>query len=342
MTYKPRTVQALSGFIGLVLLIGIAAVGILAAQGAFADDYTLTATTTRTGFGLDTSSDVKVRGISVGSVTGVELLDDGTVELEISLRKELQVPVSATASIEPVSVFGPKFVDLDLGPDETTGPYLPDGASLGSVVAPTELAETLDSVSTLLEQVEYEKVALILEELSRGLDGLGPELGTTLDATIELVERLQAIEPDLATLLRDTRLVTDTLADRTDELRTITVEGQPLLRSLDARADQLGPLLVGTSELLNRVDDLVATGADDLDSVVIALSDAATVLRAQLTNIPGFLAALDTTVEFFGEQVIVWDIPDGRKGVVQRAVVDISPCGLLAGLPGCDQVGDAP
>jgi phospholipid/cholesterol/gamma-HCH transport system substrate-binding protein len=335
-----RTVPALTGLIVLVVLLAGAAVGIYAANGAFADDYQLRAVTSRAGFGLAADSDVKVRGITVGSVDAVHLQDDGSVEVVLNLRREIRVPETAHASIEPASVFGPKFVDLTLGPDERRGPHLADGDRLQTLVAPTELAETLDAVSTVLDRVDASRVGTILTELARGTDGLGDELGEALDATVDLSSRLRRIQPTLEVLLADANAVSGVLADRAEPLARVATDSQDLLRLVGTEGDALGELLVGTSELSQRVDDVVRAGADDIGPVLTGLGGAAEVLRAHLRQLPEFTAAFRDVTAAVGDTALRWDVGDGRIGAVVRAVVALDPCQLFPStVPGCGVVG---
>lgn len=336
-----RAHEAALGSIVAILLLAFGALGIYAANGAFGDDYQLRGVTSRAGFGLVGASDVKVRGITVGNVEKVGLQDDGSIELTLNIRREIQVPQTATASIEPASVFGPKFVNLVLGPDEGQGPYLGDGDLISELVAPTELAETLDGVSTLLDEVDEEKFATILSELARGTDGLGDEFGETIDATVDVVGRIREFQPTLEVLIADAAAITDTLAERRDELVSLSTDGQETLRLIETRGDAIGEVLTATSELSLRLDDVVSESAADLGRVIDGLGPAATVLHDHLAQIPEFTAAFRDVTTVLGDTALQWNVGDGRLGAVVRAVVSVSPCDLFPDtLPICPPEGN--
>ena len=318
------------GLIMLVLTGAVASLLIFAANGAYADDYQLTARTTRTGFGLDHASEVKIRGIKVGTVERVELLEDGAVELVLNIDKDVRIPEAATATIEPLSVFGPKFVDVRPGDDEVDGPFLAPGASMGAVVEPTELDETLDGLTTMLETIDASDVSTIVTELARGLDGLGEELGTSIDAASDVATLIASKQPEIDALLADARSLSATLASRGDSLSTLATDGQELLRTIDEQGDAFGELLAGVSELAIRGDDLLTEIGADLDPMLLGLERGAGVLREQLRFLPDFVDGLDGVSALLGTGLLRWDRGNGQWGGIGHGILDFAPCALIA------------
>lgn len=330
MVLDANRTRLAAGLIALVVTGAVASLMILAANGAYADDYQLTARTTRTGFGLDDTSEVKIRGVKIGTVERVELLDDGAVEVVLNIAKDVRIPVEATATIEPLSVFGPKFVDVRPGVNEVDGPFLDPGTSMGAVVEPTELAETLDGVATLLETIDTDDVSTIVSELARGLDGLGEDLGSSIDAANDVAARIDSKQPEIDSLLADARALSATLSSRSDSLSTLANDGQELLRTIDEQGDAFGELLVGISELAIRGDDLLTEIGDDLGPTLVALERGAGVLREQLRFLPDFVDGLDAVSALLGTGLIQWDRGNGQWGGIGHGIFDFAPCALIA------------
>ena len=318
------------GLIAIVATGAVASLLVIAANGAYSDDYRLTARTARTGFGLDDTSEVKIRGVRVGAVEGLELLDDGTVELTLRIARHVRIPVDATATIEPLSVFGPKFVDVRPGPNEVDGPFHAPGASMGTVVGPTELAETLDALTTLLQAVDAEDVSTIVSELARGVDGLGAEIGSSIEAANDVAARIDAKRPVLDELLEDAQALAATLATRTDSLSTLARDGQDVLRTIDADGEAYGELLAGVSELAVRADDLVRAVGDDLDPTLVGLARGAGVLHEQLRFLPDFVDGLDAVSALLGTGLLQWDRGNGQWAGIGHGVIDFAPCAFVA------------
>lgn len=333
-TLDRRTMQAFVGAVAVLIMGGMAAIGIRVAQGDFADEYEISATTVRTGFGLDAASAVKIRGISVGRVDRVELQDDGTVALTLAIRDGIAIPADAAASIEPVSVFGPKFVDIRPGGAETAGPFLAAGDTLGAIVEPSELTETLDAVSQLLDVVDPEDLAVLLTELARGVDGLGPELGATIDSSADVVGRLARIRPQLEALLQDADAVVQTLADHADDVAAIADDAGPLLDLVAASEDPLAALLLSTSELTARVGDVLTHSGFDLVGLLVGVEGGVRVLAEQLALLPDFVDGLDAVSDVLSTGLFAWDRGPGLWGLIGHGYIDFEPC-TFAYRPGC-------
>lgn len=327
--------QAVLGAIGLVLILGLAALMLRAAGGAYADDYRLTALVTRPGFNLDDTSTVKVRGVTVGGVDGVELLEDGTVELTLKMRKEVRLPESATARIEPLSVFGPKFVDIIPGEGEGAGPFLDDGDRLAETVAPSEVVETLERFSDVLASFDPEKLAVILTETARGLDGMGDDLGATITAADQLADDFIANRATVDALLGNAVVLGETFRDRGDQLVRITERGASILDLLQEHEDGLGSLLVDASQLSADLTTTIDAAGPDVAPLVTGLDRVSAVLLAHLEQLPTFLASNERIARFLGEDLIQWDIGDGRLGGVLRSIVVVDPCVIVPTTPGC-------
>ena len=321
--------QPLVGLIGTVLVLSLAALGLQAAGGAYADDYTLRAIVDRAGFGVNSKSTVKVRGITVGGVDDVELLDDGTVEITMNIRKEIQVPETVLASVEPLSLFGPKYVNLLLGEGEGVGPYLEDGATITNTDTSVEVIESLEQISTLINAVDEEELASILTEFGRGFDGLGETFGDTLDNTAFVADRALANKDVIDRLLRDARTITEAFEDRGDDFAQTLDGAAGLLDTFSQNADSVSELLVGTAELSNRLSGVLRAGGDDLGSVVRALDPVTEVLVAQLAEVPDLLLATEEIFAFLADNFIAWDLPDGRTGAIVSGDATVDPCFLL-------------
>ena len=74
----------------------------------------LTAVFSRSG-GLESGNDVRISGIKVGSVVGLELTPDYTAKVTLNVRETVNLPVDSTAVIASDGLMGGTFVRLDPG-----------------------------------------------------------------------------------------------------------------------------------------------------------------------------------------------------------------------------------
>ena len=76
--------------------------------------YEVTAVFSRSG-GLESGNDVRISGIKVGSVVGLDLTPDYTAKVTLNIRDGVNVPVDSTAEIASDGLMGGIFVRLDPG-----------------------------------------------------------------------------------------------------------------------------------------------------------------------------------------------------------------------------------
>src|SRR3546814_1507109 len=148
LTHRRR--DMLTGAIALVLLSAAATIGIKASFGAFDGGYELSGRFDAAGQGLLPGSDVKVRGVNIGEVDGIRLVD-GAAEVTLRIHDGEQVPVDATAIIRPKTLFGEKFVDIEPDDAEESGPFLDDGGVISDTQGGFELEAVLADAYPLLK-----------------------------------------------------------------------------------------------------------------------------------------------------------------------------------------------
>src|SRR5690606_3701060 len=110
---------------------------------------------------------------------------------------------TAKASIEPVSVFGPKDLVLDLGEHEVTGPYLGDGQEIRKTEDPEELSDTAWPAYRLTRAIDPDEVATILRTFGAGLSGQGPALRRTIGNGATVVDATYRDRAAINALLHD-------------------------------------------------------------------------------------------------------------------------------------------
>jgi len=76
--------------------------------------YELTAVFSRSG-GLESGNDVRVSGIKVGSVVGLELTPDYTAKVTLNIREGVELPADSTAVVASDGLMGGTFVRIDPG-----------------------------------------------------------------------------------------------------------------------------------------------------------------------------------------------------------------------------------
>jgi phospholipid/cholesterol/gamma-HCH transport system substrate-binding protein len=274
-----RTFRILAGIVTLIFLLSATVFGVSAANGSLRDVYHLDASFASAGQGLISQSDVKVHGVNIGRVNGVKLRD-GRALVRLEIDSSEKIPVSAKATIRPKTLFGEKFVDIDPGPNEDSGPFLDNEDTIKNTVGGFELEKILTDLYPILKVVKPEELHTVLHTLAAGGEALGPTVNRTLQNFQALTEVQAAHSADTQQFLDDLALLSGELADSADDLVAGAQDLNRALPVLNQRGDELTVFLDQAARLSGDVADILEANKPFLEKsvteggkVIQALSD---------------------------------------------------------------------
>jgi phospholipid/cholesterol/gamma-HCH transport system substrate-binding protein len=264
---QERTFRILAGLVTLLFLISATIFGVEVANGALDDVYHLNASFTAAGQGLLQESDVKIHGVNIGKVGGVHLVN-GRAVVNLKIDSKNKVPVDAMATIRPKTLFGEKFVDIDPGKDESTGPYLANGGTITRTLGGFELEKVLSELYPILKVIKPEELNTVLHTLAASGENLGPTVNRTL-VNFEALLNVQARHSaDTQQFLDDLALLSGELADKSDDLVAAARSLNSALPPLNQRGDELGVFLDQAARLSGDVADILDANQPFLEKAV--------------------------------------------------------------------------
>lgn len=317
----------LTGAIALLLLFGTMTVGIKGAFGAFDGGYELVGSFDAAGQGLLAGSDVKVRGVNIGQVRSIALVD-GRALVKLRIKDGEEVPTDATAVIRPKTLFGEKFVDIDPGPTEETGPFLNDGDELTNTLGGFELEEVLTDIYPILRAIDPAELMTVLGELADGGDGLGETINRSL-VNAEELGRLFADNADLtAEFLEDFAAVSEQLAGSADDLLGLADAANVALPTINDRQDDLVDLLRQTGRLSSDVADLLEHNEAFVEASLGDGSRTVQLLFDRRDQVMPLVIGLRQYVQTLSEAIRI-DVGDGTLMAAVKGVLGGQACGIL-------------
>ena len=290
-------IRVCAALCGSLLISSFALMAVRYGTGAYDGGYHLVATFDRSSQGLDDQSNVKLRGVNVGTVSGIHLRGDGRADVTLHLDAGTRIAKTAVASIEPLSVFGPSFVDLRPGAEETTGPFLADRDRIAKTTPPIAFTDVLTKVDHVLQAVEPTDVATIIHTFADSVAGLGPQLGRTLDNTSKLVDLGARHLAGTQQFLSDLHLLSGTLVQHADSIASTVTNLDQVLPSVAERTDQLDRLLTGTSEIAGSLAGYINQHHQSVDTLLDSSARVLGVAAARVAQFPDLFRLID---EFFG------------------------------------------
>ena len=163
--------------------------------GTFRDIVPITLTSNRSGLVMESGAKVKLRGVEVGRVAGVEG-GHGPARLKLQIYPDqiAFIPANVEAEIRSTSVFGAKYVDL-IYPEEPSAKRLAAGAVLVSRNVSTEVNTVFENLVDLLHHIDPAKLNAVLTAWADALRGRGERLGEAITASNQVLEALNPIMP---------------------------------------------------------------------------------------------------------------------------------------------------
>ncbi|MFC9965782.1 MlaD family protein [Nocardia ignorata] len=264
-----------AGLCGLVVFAVILAFLMARYQGYFVPKVNVAANLSTTGDGLPSNADVKFRGVLVGTVKDVDIVDQGAVQkVNIELKPEFAkgVPSNVTARIVPSNLFAVTSVELVF--NGASNDYLEEGSviqedrSEGTIA----LQDTLTTVRDILNEVDPVQLGRVLGTLTQALDGSGRVPGSTIQRLDEWITTVSDAGPNLAGMLDDFSASANALNQSAPELLDVLGSSVQTANTIASKRDQLVALLMGSSATTDRVNDLFAANPDVGKEVTVGLN----------------------------------------------------------------------
>jgi phospholipid/cholesterol/gamma-HCH transport system substrate-binding protein len=257
--------------VGLVTLLLLASLTVVTVKLRVGGDprsyYQLNASFTSAGQGLLAGSDVKVRGVDIGRVRNIRLRD-GRALVRLDIKKSQKVPATSAATIRPKTLFGEKFVDVDPGSGDGTGPYLQDEGIVADTVGGFELERVLADLYPVLKAVKPQELTVILDSLAQAADGRGPQINRLISTYADVLGAQAANDAELDQYLRELARLSEGLVAVAPAAVGLAGDLNQTLPDLNARAPQLTALLDQTTRLSGDLDALLKRNTPFLDKAV--------------------------------------------------------------------------
>ena len=279
---------------------------------------------------LAKQSDVRISGVSVGKVTGIELGEDGSAIATIELNnKYAPVPADSRAILRQKTLLGETYVELTPGDEQ--GPDLPDGGSLP--VAQVSEATQLDEIFQTFDPETRIAFQTWMRDAAISLRGRGVDLNNAFgllepfftDAN-DVVRTLDTQGAAVRQLIKNTGVVFNALSERRGQLRSLILNTERVFDVTAQRDADLQALftvfptfLDESSQTLLRLDEFAA----NTDPLVQQLRPAIRELSPTLISTANFAPHLRTFLR--GLDPVIDAAPDGLPSLRQFLREDAPP-----------------
>ena len=290
----------MTGLVALTLFAALTVFGVYLGSGKLSPKYHLHGRFTAAGQGLQNGSDVKVHGINVGQVTTVHLVN-GEAQVNMWLHQGEKVPVDSSATIRPKTLFGEKFVDIDPGPHEASGPFLKNNGFIKQTTGGFELEQVLTDLYPILKAVRPEEVTTLLDTLARSGEGLGPEINREIVAFQQVSDINVAHDADTREFLDDLARLSDSLAGSAPNLVAGAKDLNVALPDLNSQAGNLTTVLDQLSRLSSDAADILEANRGFLNKSATEGGKTLDLLYNNRNQLPAVITGLRQFFQVLGE-----------------------------------------
>ncbi len=278
-----------SGFIGLVLIALIITIGLQPQRLlSLAVAVKHQALFTEAG-GIAPGNDVKVSGVTVGTVSDVRL-QQGKALVTFNVDGRVRLGSDTTAHIRTGTLLGQRVLTLE---SDGRG-RLPSGEviPLSRTGSPYSLTDALSEFTANTKGTDTAALNQSLDTLSTTIDRLAPQLGPTFEGISRISKSLNERNQSLAGLLKSAADVTKVLSDRSQQVNTLILNANELLGVLEQRRYAIVNLLANTSALSQQLSGIVADNEQDLTPALEKLNAVTAMLQRNNDNITKAMAGL--------------------------------------------------
>jgi phospholipid/cholesterol/gamma-HCH transport system substrate-binding protein len=243
--------------------------------------------------GLKAGNEVRVAGVSVGKVDGIELKGN-KVRVTFKIDKGTRFGTETGADIRVRTLLGAEFLALTpQGPGQ-----LPKGSviPLERTVAPYDVVEAFSDLSRTTDAIDIPQLSKALTTVADVAHQTPEEFRGAIKGVSDLSANLAARDDQINTLLVNLKKVSGVLNSRNDELVTLFKDADVLFQAISARRDSIHQLLVSTQSISTQLRGLVKDTQADLKPALDQLDTVTTMLQRNqdsidvaLTRYPAFL-----------------------------------------------------
>lgn len=303
--------------------------------------------------GLQSGNEVRVAGVKVGQVTGVELGADSAIVL-MEIQDDVRIPSETRLDVKLKTILGQKFVDLRIpgaflaratqggDPTSATDHFLGDGdvIPLDQTSIPYEIYQAATEGTEAIEAIDKDALRNLVSILAKTLNVSGQELADALESVDEAGAVLKTKNAGIRKLLVNTSDLSGTLAESGDDIEGLLERAAEVLGTLADNRQTTSSLLAATNDLTENLGLLIEVARGSIRVGTRDLNSILTSVDTELDTLGEALEEFGVAQELFGQNIKFGRFIEGHVCSLTTAntcVVDGSPEN-----PGLPQKGSQP
>lgn len=233
--------------------------------------------------GLLVNDAVKISGVTVGKVTGLDVVPGGTARVSFAVDDDVTLTEDTLVSVRWRDVLGLRFLYLQPGDGaEVAGGH---DFPLAQTDSPADLGLLLNRLVPVMSALRPELQNQVLEALSEGIVGREAEIRELISDGAELTRTIASRDEEIRRLLDNSVTLLRAYNQREEDLQGFIDSFAEVAETLEARNDTLERTLTQLTGAQAELGDLVDRNDEQLRGALDAAEELAGVLSANRDNL---------------------------------------------------------
>ncbi|MFI0356230.1 MCE family protein [Actinomadura sp. 9N407] len=202
--------------------------------------------------GLKADEEVRIAGVKVGQVTGMELAGDH-VKVTFRVDDDVKLGDLTRAEIKIKTVLGAHYVALDPRGTGRLSKQIP----VERTAVPFEVVPAISELTQRVGKIDHKQVAQSFDVLADTFRNSPDEIRASLQGLRRLSNTVASRDKELHELTGRAKDVSQLLADRNQDFAALIKDGDEILRAVQARRQVIHQVLVNTVLLSQQVNALI-------------------------------------------------------------------------------------
>src|SRR3954453_631907 len=232
--------------------------------------------------GLQANDEVRIAGVRVGKVTGIDLRD-GKVDVTFKVDTPSKFGNQTGADIRVKTLLGSMY--LALVPKGSGQLQKGSTIPVSRTKSPYDVVQAFSGLASRAERIDTGRLATSLDTIADLTKNTPAAFQGTLRGLSRLSETVGSRNDQINELLKNLHSVSGTLADRDQDIVSLMKDSDTLLRALVARRTEVHRLLVSTSRFSQELTLLVQQSRADLKPALSNLQGVVNLLLKNQNNL---------------------------------------------------------
>lgn len=246
--------------------------------------------------GLRDGDDVRIAGVKVGKVTGIDLAGDHVL-VDFRITEDVAFGARTGASVRMKTLLGQKYLALE----PAGSGQLKQGSEipLDRTVSSYDVVNAFTDLAQTAERIDTDQLAKSLDVMATEFKDSPPHVRAALNGLTRLSRTIASRDAELKRLLASAHAVTGTVAERNKALETLIKDADLLMEELNARRDAIHTLFTNTSAMAQQVTALVRENRAELKPALDQLTKVLAVLQKHEKDLNDTIAAMAPFTRMF-------------------------------------------